>query len=145
MRYEQAKFNILTIRRSKNRLIQRFSILPEVRIALHKYIQEGRPKSRSPRLFLTLKKPYGPIQQASLYGITKDRMLKLGITSLTYGPHSIRHACATHLIVSGTPVGRVANLLGHSSTRYIGKYVKHSIEELRSVSDFDLKDLDVAN
>jgi integrase/recombinase XerD len=70
--------------------------------------------------------------------------MKLGIVSVTYGPHSLRHACATHLLVSGTPVGKVASLLGHSTSRYIGKYVKHSVEELRPVSDFDLKDLDAA-
>ena len=132
--------NILTIRRSKNRLAQRFSILPEVRVALQEYIQKVRPNSRCPRFFLTLRRPYGPIQQPSLYFITKNRMLKLGIVSVTRGPHSLRHACATHLLVSGTPAGRVASLLGHASTRYIGRYVKHSVDELRVVSDFDLKD-----
>jgi integrase/recombinase XerD len=133
--------NLLTIRRSKNRLIQRFPILPEVRTALEGYLQNGRPSSRCPRFFLTLKRPYGPIQQASLYNITKNRMRKLGIQSVNCGPHSLRHACATHLLVSGTPVGKVASLLGHASTRYIGNYAKHSIEELRVVSDFELKDL----
>jgi integrase/recombinase XerD len=133
--------NILTIRRSKNRLVQRFSILPEVRVALLEYSRKARPNSRCPRFFLTLKRPYGPIQQASLYNITKNRMRKLSIVSVTHGPHSLRHACATHLLVSGTPVGRVASLLGHASTRYIGNYIKHSVDELRVVSDFDLKDL----
>jgi integrase/recombinase XerD len=136
--------NLLTIRRSKNRLVQRFSILPEVYVALQEYIQKGRPNCRCPRFFLTLKRPYGPIQQASLYNITKNRMRKLGIVTVTRGPHSLRHACATHLLVSGTPVGRVASLLGHASTRYIGHYVKHSIDELRVVSDFDLKNLHAA-
>jgi site-specific recombinase XerD len=136
--------SLLTIRRSKNRLIQRFSILPEVHVALRDYIRQARPNSRCPRLFLTLRRPHGPIQQASLYNITKNRMRKLGIVSVTRGPHSLRHACATHLLVSGTPVGRVASLLGHASTRYIGNYVKHSINELRVVSDFKLRDLHVA-
>jgi integrase/recombinase XerD len=136
--------NLLTIRRSKNRLIQRFAILPEVRVALQEYVRKARPNSRCPRFFLRLTRPYGPIQQASLYNITKTRMLKLGIASVTRGPHSLRHACATHLLVSGTPVGRVASLLGHASTRFIGDYVKHSIDELRAVSNFDLKDLHAA-
>jgi integrase/recombinase XerD len=135
------KENLLTVRRSKNRLIQRFSILPEVREALREYISKARPNSGCPRLFLTLKRPHGPIQQASLYNITKKGMRKLGIVSATRGPHSLRHACATHLLVSGTPVGQVASLLGHASTRYVGHYVKHSVDELRAVSDFDLKDL----
>lgn len=136
--------NLLTIRRSKNRLVQRFNLLPEVHVALQAYMRKGRPNSRCPRLFLTLKRPYGPIQQASLYNITKNRMLKLGIVSVTYGPHSLRHACATHLLVSGTPVGKVASLLGHNTTRYIGQYVKHSVDQLRVVSDFSLKGLHAA-
>jgi site-specific recombinase XerD len=133
--------NLLTIRRSKNRVVQRFSLLQEARGALQEYIRKGRPNTRCPRLFLTVRRPYGPIHQASLYNITKTRMLKLGIVSVTYGAHSLRHACATHLLVSGTPVGRIASLLGHASTRYIGQYVKHSTDELRVVSDFSLKDL----
>jgi integrase/recombinase XerD len=96
--------NLLTIRRSKNRVVQRFSLLQEARGALQEYIRKGRPNTRCPRLFLTVRRPYGPIHQASLYNITKTRMLKLGIVSVTYGAHSLRHACATHLLVSGTPV-----------------------------------------
>ena len=133
--------NLLTIRRSKNRVVQRFSLLQEARGALQEYIRKGRPNTRCPRLFLTLKRPHGPVHQESLYNITRKRMLKLGIVSVTHGPHSLRHACATHLLVSGTPVGRIASLLGHASTRYIGQYVKHSTDELRVVSDFSLKDL----
>jgi integrase/recombinase XerD len=129
--------NILTIRRSKNHLTQRFEIMPEVREALKDYLHKGRPNSRCTCFFLKLRRPYGPIQQSSLYKITK-KMKKLGISSMTYGPHSIRHACATHLLTSGTPVKHVANLLGHTTTRFIGHYAKHSVDELRAVADVDL-------
>jgi integrase len=135
------KENILTIVRSKNRLTQRFNLVPQVRDALTEYIDRGRPKSDCSRFFLTLRKPHGPIQQASLYNITNKRMRRLNIVSVTRGPHALRHACAAHLLISGMAVPKVASLLGHASTRYIGAYIKHSTDDLRVVADFDVRHL----
>jgi integrase/recombinase XerD len=132
---------IITIRRSKSQLTQRFSLDREVEVAIKKYIDKGRPKSAHPYLFLTLREPYGPIQQASVYNITRTRMNRLGVVSVNRGAHSLRHACANRLLRMGTPVPRVASLLGHVSSRYVGTYIQHSIEDLRCVSDFPLSDL----
>jgi len=133
--------NILTIRRSKNRLVQRLPLESNVRIALQEYIQKARPISESARVFLTLRRPHGPIFQASLYNITETRMRRLNIKSANKGPHSLRHACANHLLAIGTPVAKVASLLGHRSSRYIGSYIQHGVPELRSVAKFSLRGL----
>jgi site-specific recombinase XerD len=133
------KDNILTIRRSKNRLVQRLPLGSNVRIALQEYIQKARPISESTQVFLTLRRPHGPIFQASLYNMTKTRMKRLGINSTNKGPHSLRHACANHLLRVGTPVAKVASLLGHCSSRYIRSYVQHTVSDLRSVAEFNLR------
>jgi site-specific recombinase XerD len=132
---------ILTIRRSKNHLVQRLPLQPNVRVALAEYIHKARPVSESVRVFLTLRRPYGPIFQASLYNITKTRMKRLGIDSNNKGPHSLRHACANHLLMVGTPVAKVANLLGHCGTRYIRSYIQHTVTELRSVAEYNLRSI----
>jgi len=130
---------ILTIRRSKNHLIQRLPLEPRIRMALEEYVQKGRPASDCKRLFLTLRRPYGQIFQSSLYNITRTRMRRLKIDAVNKGPHSIRHACANRLLSIGTPVAKVASLLGHGSTRYIGAYIQHTVTELRSVAEFSLR------
>ncbi len=135
------KDGILTIRRNKNHLVQRLPLEPSVRTALETYIQQARPASECARVFLTLGRPYGPIGQASLYNITRTRMRRLGINSVNKGPHSLRHACANHLLTIGTPVTKVASLLGHGSSRYVGSYIQHTVTQLRSVAEFSLRGL----
>jgi integrase/recombinase XerD len=129
---------VVTIRRSKNHITQRFPLNKEVESALKQYLEKGRPKSERRNVFLTLRKPHGSIFQASVYNIISTRMKTLGITSINKGAHSLRHACANRLLRAGTPVPRVASLLGHASSRYVGTYIHHSMEELRSVANFRL-------
>ena len=132
---------ILSIRRSKSRITQRLPLNGQVASALKQYLVKGRPNSAHPNLFLTLREPYGPIQQASVYNITRTRIDRLGIRTINKGAHAIRHSCANRLLRSGTPVPRVASLLGHVSSRYVGTYIQHSVTELRFVADFRLRGL----
>jgi integrase/recombinase XerD len=132
---------ILSIRRSKSRITQRFPLNREVTATLKQYLQKGRPNRIHPNFFLTVREPYGPIQQASVYNITRTRINRLGIQTVNKGGHAIRHSCANHLLRAGTPVPEVASLLGHASSRYIGTYIQHSVRELRSVADFRLQGL----
>jgi site-specific recombinase XerD len=130
--------SIITIRRSKNDLTQRLPLTGEVRAALHHFVTKIRPASNFPHVFLTLRRPHQPIFQASIYNVTRNHMNRLNIVSESRGPHSIRHACASHLLEIGTSVPKVASLLGHASSRYVGAYLQHSIEQLRTVADFHL-------
>jgi integrase/recombinase XerD len=134
------KENVLTVRRSKNHLTQRLPICPEVWAALRDFIAV-RPQCDCPEVFLTLRQPYRRIYQASVYNITKTHMNRLGIKSVTKGAHSLRHACATHLLEIGAPLTKVADLLGHSGTQFVGHYVRHSIADLASIADVKLRDL----
>jgi integrase/recombinase XerD len=130
--------SIITIRRSKNDLTQRLPLTGEVRSALYHFVTKIRPPSKFPHVFLTLRRPHQPIFQASVYNVTRNHMNRLNIVSECRGPHAIRHACANHLLEIGTSVPKVASLLGHASSRYVGAYLHHSIEQLRTVVDFEL-------
>jgi integrase/recombinase XerD len=135
------KENILTVRRGKNRLTQRLPMCEEVRSALKEFIHNQRPVCACPEVFLTLRRPYRRIHQASVYNVTKNHMNRREIKSINRGAHSLRHACATHLLAVGTPIAKVASLLGHSSSKYVAHYVQHSIKDLVPVADFRLRDL----
>jgi integrase/recombinase XerD len=135
------KENVLTVRRGKNYLTQRFPMSQEVQSALREFINNKRPACDCPEVFLTLKRPYRRIHQASVYNVTQNYMNRLGIKSTNRGAHSLRHACATHLLEVGTPIKKVASLLGHSSTKYVAHYVQHSTKDLIPVADFRLRDL----
>ena len=44
-----------------------------------------------------------------------------------YGMHSLRHTLATRLMEDGTPVERIADILGHQSVESTGVYLKSSL------------------
>jgi integrase/recombinase XerD len=129
-----------TVRRSKNRLTQRLPMCAEARSALRDFIAV-RPKCDCPEIFITVRQPYRRIYQASVYNITKTHMNRLGIESATKGAHSLRHACATHLLEIGAPLTKVADLLGHTGIQFVGHYARPSIGDLMQIADVKLRDL----
>jgi integrase/recombinase XerD len=131
---------VVSIRRCKSRITQRFRLGTESCRALKRYLKV-RPDCQHQNLFLTLRQPFGPIQQASVYNVTRTRIDKLGIETVNKGGHAIRHSCANQLLRSGISVPKVASLLGHAGSRYVGTYIQHSIAELRPVCDFKLRGL----
>ena len=44
-----------------------------------------------------------------------------------HGMHSLRHTLATRLMEDGTPVERIADILGHQSVQSTGVYLKSSL------------------
>lgn len=47
-------------------------------------------------------------------------------------PHSLRHACASHLLQSGCNLRSIQALLGHASLETTKVYIQHSIEDLKA-------------
>lgn len=59
---------------------------------------------------------------------------KAGI-SWPVGCHSLRHACATHLLEAGVDIRLIQELLGHKSINVTQRYLGVCIGELRTVCD----------
>jgi len=134
------KENILRVVRTKNNLTQRLPMCNEVKLALKEFIKL-RPNCDSPQVFVTLRTPYKRLNQGSIYHISASLMNRLGVKSVHKGAHSLRHACATHLIEVGTPVSEVASLLGHKSMKFVWYYVRYSTADLAPVADVKIRDL----
>jgi len=132
---------IITIRRSKNDRVQQFPIQLEVGNKVIRYLQEARPKCKHRNLFVSLKPPYRPVDSTTLWVIVANRLKILGISSRNYGVHSLRHACATHLLHEGTSLKDIADFLGHSNLRSVSVYAKHDMEALRRISAIDLTEI----
>ena len=65
-------------------------------------------------------------------------MAQLGIKSLHRGPHSLRHACAGHLVKEGFSLKEIGDHLGHRSSFSTRTYAKVDLASLREVASFDL-------
>jgi site-specific recombinase XerD len=130
---------ILTVRRSKNDRIQHFPIQLEVGDKVIRYLKEVRPRCKHRNLFISLKPPYRPVDTTTLWVVIAHRLKTLGICSRNQGVHSLRHACATHLLHQGTPLKDIADFLGHTNLRSVSVYAKHDMEALKRIAAIDLK------
>jgi integrase/recombinase XerD len=130
---------LLTVRRVKSGRVQQFPLRVEVGERIIRYLRVARPRCRCRHLFVSLRPPYRPVETGSLWAVTANRMKALGIPSLNFGPHSLRHSCATRLLHEGTSLPEIAEFLGHSDLKSVSIYVKHDIETLRRVANFSLK------
>ncbi len=131
----------IQIRRSKQRKSQAYPLTTEAGNALLRYL-EVRPKSQRREVFLTLRQPYRPISVGGFSSLIQKRQKQLGLKLKRYGPHGLRHACATHLLAEGFFLKEIGDHLGHVSAAATQVYAKVDLKGLRAVAAFDLSGLD---
>ena len=129
----------LTIPLTKQRRARICPMIPSLAEAIDRYLREVRPKS-SPyhELFLRINAPHMPFSYGGLHNIIADRVKRLNIEAPRVGPHSLRHACATHLLAQGLTLREVGTHLGHSSEDATRTYAKVDMPMLREVAELDL-------
>lgn len=101
---------------------------------LEKYLKESRPKlakTTSQALFLSNRGKRINIHVAN--SALKQYAEKVGIKA---SAHSLRKACATHLLERGASSIEIKNLLGHEHLVTTEYYTKVSLDELRRIQLF---------
>lgn len=129
---------VFVVNHSKRRGSQRFPLRREVGDAILHYLQEARPRSACRHLFVTLYPPYRPVGPSALWWITSSRIKAAGLRFRHNGPHSLRHACATRLLLQGASFKEIGDVLGHRGLESVGIYAKVDINALRAVANVDL-------
>jgi len=130
--------NRFTVRRAKRGGFQQFPLSETLATALRSYIENARPRSSCPQVFMTLKAPLGPLVAHTVSDVVRSRMRKLGISSKHTGPQSLRHTCATRLLNNGLSFVDIADFLGHRDTQSVNVYARVSANMLKEVAAIDL-------
>jgi integrase/recombinase XerD len=140
LRFEDVNWETetLSIRRSKQRRVQEYPLVSIAGEAILRYLQCARPRCKQRQLFLTLRAPNRQLSQGALYDMVRKRLDALDIQVPRRGPHSLRHACAGHLVTEGFSLKEIGDHLGHSSAFVTRVYAKVDLAGLREVADFDL-------
>jgi site-specific recombinase XerD len=103
--------------------------------ALADYVQNGRPKSAQPFIFLRTRAPFSPINGPSTVSCIAKRHLKLaGISIRGLSAHSFRHTAATRLVRRGVDFKQVADVLGHRLLETTNIYAKLDEDTLHRVA-----------
>lgn len=114
---------------------QRYALpLPdEVGEAIAAYLQSGRPRSASRRVFLRARAPHHGFQGASGVGsLVRHSLERAGIHTPTRGAHQFRHGLASEMLRQGASLGEIGELLGHRHPQTTKIYTKVDLEALRT-------------
>jgi len=130
--------NRFTVRRAKRGGFQQFPLSKALATALRRYIENARPRSSCPQVFMTLKPPLRQLVAHSMSDVVRSRMRKLGISSKHTGPQSLRHTFATRLLQNGLSFVDIADFLGHRGTQSVNVYARVSTYTLKEVAAIDL-------
>lgn len=110
--------------------------------AIIKYLHEVRQnESGSEYVFLCSRVPYRPMTNSLIYKTVRDLLKPYGINTKHYGPHTLRHTCATHLVNSGHSMKEVSDLLGHQMLETTRIYAKVDLVNLRKVANMNWEGL----
>lgn len=133
---------VLHVKRAKLSKPQTFPLAESVGNAIIEYVKTTRPNQCGLKeLFLCTRAPYRPLKNASIDGIVSRHLKSLSLQLEHYGPHALRHACATHLINEGISLKEISEHLGHKTLETTRIYTKVDLANLRKVADFGLGDV----
>jgi integrase len=132
---------IICIRRPKQRKSQHYPLVHEVGAAILRYLREVRPKCKLREIFLTCVQPYRTLTAPGFGTMVRNRLHRLGLVLPCYGPHALRHSCATHLLAEGVSLKEIADHLGHVSLTATQMYAKVDLPALREVGALPLTGL----
>ena len=130
---------IIHIHRAKQRKSQSYPLVQEVGAAILRYLHSVRPRCQRREVFISAKQPYRALSAGGLGVMVQKRMRRLGIASVCYGPHALRHSCATHLLAEGVSLKEIADHLGHVSLAATQMYAKVDMLALREVGNLPIK------
>lgn len=100
---------------------------------LRRYLADARPRlargraGEEPRLWIG--RNGHPIQGGGLRMLLRAHSLQAGLPVLS--PHSLRRACATHLLRNGAHPVQIQTLLGHTDLSSLSQYLRLTIRDIR--------------
>ena len=109
--------------RPKQRRVQHYPLVRPVADALAKYLRDVRTRCPHREVFLAMKPPTRPLSPSAISAVVRYRLADLGVSIRPSGAHSLRHACARHLLAEGFSVKQIGDQLGHrcaSTTLHCG-------------------------
>jgi site-specific recombinase XerD len=128
---------------SKGRQRMAMPLPPDVGTAIASYLQDGRPRSDSRRVFLRQDAPHvGFATSASVFVVANTALKRAGIQGFAHmGAHLFRHSLATALLRSGASLTEIGQVLRHRDQDTTRLYAKVDIDGLRRLASVWLGEL----
>jgi integrase/recombinase XerD len=125
---------VITVHGKHSRVSQ-FPLSTEVGAALADYIQNGRQRVSSKRIFLRAVAPVRPLRSpGAISDIAKRALGRANVHLPCKGAHVFRHTLATHMLRHGASLSEIGSILGHQSPDTTAIYAKVDLKSLRSIA-----------
>lgn len=118
----------VTVKQGKRGKTRTIPITPQAYEAISQYIQQDRGTKQGP-LFQTVMGKR--LSRQLLCKMVRTYAKKAGIESIT--THTLRHACATHLLDKGADLRLIQEVLGHSSIASTQRYTHLSSNKIQEM------------
>jgi site-specific recombinase XerD len=102
--------------------------------AIAAYLQHGRPKSASRRVFLRARAPITGFGRSGVGSLVRHSLQRAGIDAPTRGAHQFRHGLATQMLNHGASLSEIGELLGHRHPQTSKIYTMVDIKALRTLA-----------
>lgn len=125
---------IIRVTQQKTDIPVEYPILDEISAALEDYLENARPESCLPYVFLTNPRPASSILSTQrIYGIVSAAIAQAGIdvSSRRRGAHALRSSLASHLLAEGKNYPEIQQVLGQTSPDVARHYIRVEAERLR--------------
>lgn len=119
----------ITIRSSKSNEYRTVPLIAVAKEFLDKYLEQNRERPYEQKLFVT--ETGKAMDRSLIYVMLKTLGKKVGIKQ-KISPHTLRHACATHLLEHGVDLISIQQLLGHTNISTTQIYVHLSANRMHS-------------
>jgi integrase len=129
---------LLTVTRTKSGWPRTYPLAGPVGAAVLRYLKEARPPAALREVFLARTAPRRPLHRGCLYVMVARRLRAVSPGLPRYGPHALRHACATRLLEQGLSLKEIGDHLGHRRPDTTRIYTKVDLRGLRQVADVEL-------
>lgn len=133
----QLKKGIIRVIQQKTDIPVEYPILDEISTALEDYLNNARPKSCLPNVFLSKPRPVASVLSTQgIYAIVSGAIARSGIdaSSRRHGAHALRSSLASQLLSEGKSYSEIQQVLGQTSPDVARHYIRVETERLRECS-----------
>ena len=120
----------------KGRRQARLPLTQEIGDAITSYLEDGRARTDSDRLFIRVCSPFCAFaSHCAISVIVKKAMRRAGITCPSQGAaHVLRHSAASSMLRQGASLQEIADILRHRSIETTAIYAKVDVIALRQIA-----------
>jgi integrase/recombinase XerD len=107
---------------AKGRRDDRLPLPSDVGEAVADWLQHGRPRCASSKVFTRLRAPHVGLTTGGVSAIVRQACKRAGTPMV--GPHRLRHTLATAMLRAGAPLPEISQVLRHHKSRTTAIYAK---------------------